>query len=146
MIATDILVIDASVAVKWLLNEEDSAPALALFRLPCKLIAPALIRVEVLATIAKVARRNQLSIADATRQIQRWHSTLSRRALFTVEGDKDYQDEVELSLAQRHSLYDCVYLALARKLGVPLATADKRLADIAHELGIEAFDWRSEPS
>ncbi|NJL51216.1 MAG: type II toxin-antitoxin system VapC family toxin [Hydrococcus sp. SU_1_0] len=47
--------VDASVAVKWLLNEEDSERACGLFEQPYRLIAPDLIRLEVLAAISRAA-------------------------------------------------------------------------------------------
>jgi len=44
------IVVDASVAMKWFLNDQDSQ-ALGLFHQSYKLVAPELIRIEVLAAI-----------------------------------------------------------------------------------------------
>ncbi|MEH1844079.1 MAG: type II toxin-antitoxin system VapC family toxin [Nostoc sp.] len=137
------IVVDASIAVKWFLNEPGSREALALFHQPYKLIAPALIRMEVLAAIAKRVRMAELAAEDATKQMERWHSTLAKRALFLVDDDQQYQQAAALSLQERHNFYDCVYLYLAKNLGVPLVTADQRLADLAKKLGIQSLDWRS---
>jgi hypothetical protein len=136
------LVVDASVAVKWFLNEPDSRQALGLFGQPYKLVAPPLIRVEVLAAIAKRVRMGQISIEDAAGQMDRWRSTLLNRAVFVVDSDEQYQEETALSLQERHSLYDCIYLVLAKKLCVPLVTADQRLGELAQSLGVETFNWR----
>lgn len=137
------LVVDASVAVKWFLNEQDSSQALGLFHQSYKLVAPELIRIEVLAAIAKRVRMGQLAIDDAAEQMERWRSTLLKRAVFIVDGNQQYQEEAALSLQERHNFYDCVYLVLAKKLRVPLVTADQRLAELAQNLGIETFNWRS---
>jgi len=45
------IVVDASVAMKWFLNDQDSSQALGLFHQSYKLVAPELIRIEVLAAI-----------------------------------------------------------------------------------------------
>ncbi len=136
------LVVDASIAVKWFLNEPDSRQALSLFGQPYKLVAPPLIRIEVLAAIAKRARMGQIGAEDAAGQMERWRSTLLNRAVFIVDGNDQYQDEAALSLQERHSLYDCVYLVLAKKLRVPLVTADQRLGELAQALAIEIFNWQ----
>lgn len=137
------IVVDASVAVKWFLNEQDSSQALALFHQSYKLIAPELIRIEVMAAITKRVRMAELAAEDATKQMERWRSTLSKRALFLVNDDQQYQQAAALSLQERHNFYDCVYLVLAKKLGILLVTADERLANLAQKLGIQSLDWRS---
>lgn len=74
--------------------------------------------------------------------MERWRSTLLNRAVFIVDGNDQYQEEAALSLQERHSLYDCVYLVLAKKLRAPFATANQRLRELAQTLGIETFNWR----
>jgi predicted nucleic acid-binding protein len=138
------IVVDASVAVKWFLNEQNSRQALGLFQQPYKLVAPPLIRLEVLAAIAKRVRMGQLAAQDAADQMERWRSTLLDRAVFVVDADDQYHEEAALSLQERHSIYDCVYLVLAKRLRVPLATADERLTELAQAIGIETFNWRLE--
>lgn len=136
------LVVDASVAVKWLLNEEDSEQASALFEQPYRLIAPDLIRIEVLAAITKNVRKNILSVEDADRYATRWRSLIARKAFFILETDPEYSEATALALQVKHSIYDCLYLAVARQFRIPLVTADKRLETIAGELSIECFAWR----
>jgi predicted nucleic acid-binding protein len=41
-----------------------------------------------------------------------------------------------LAVELGHPVYDCVYLALAALHAVPLATADKRLQQVAERIGI----------
>jgi predicted nucleic acid-binding protein len=130
--------------VKWFLHEADSRQALGLFKQPYKLVAPPLIRMEVLAAIARRVRMGHLTVEDAGAQMERWRSTLWGRAVFIVDGDDQYREEAALSLQERHSIHDCVYLVLAKKLCVPLVTADQQLAALAQALGIKTFDWRSQ--
>lgn len=136
------LVVDASVAVKWLLNEEDSERACALFEQPYRLIAPDLIRLEVLAAIAKAVRKNILASEDGENYASKWRGLIARKALFIVEADSDYSEATTLALEVKHPIYDCLYLAFARHFRVPLVTADKRLEAIAQKLGVECFPWQ----
>jgi len=52
----------------------------------------------------------QLAAQDAADQMERWRSTLLDRAVFVVDADDQYHEEAALSLQERHSIYDCVYL------------------------------------
>lgn len=113
-------VIDASIALKWLVEEEDSAQVAELMRLPVR--APDLLVAEcVNALWKKVARREldeeeALLAADALRSLA-----------ITLEPIGPLAPEI-LSLALRlsHPAYDCAYLALAVASGSVLVTADER--------------------
>ena len=44
---------------------------------------------------------------------------------------------IDIASSQNQKIYDCLYLALALERGEPLATADRRMAQIAQSLSIE---------
>ncbi len=44
------------------------------------------------------------------------------------------EDALEIAVSLNHPVYDCFYLALARRESAPLVTADKRLAAAAQAL------------
>lgn len=135
------LVVDASVAIKWFLNEHDSKQAVALFRQPYKLIAPDLIRIEVLSGIAKAVRRNTLEPADAEAKASEWRSFIARRGIYIAHSDADYAQATTLALETKHPLYDCLYLVYAQSFKAPLVTADKRLNELATELKIDIYNF-----
>jgi len=137
------LVVDASIAVKWYLSEEDTPQAIALFRQPFKLVAPPIIHLEVLSVLTKAARKNKLEMAYTQTLINRWNSLLAQKALFLPEPEPGHQQAVSLSFTTGHTFYDCLYLSLAKHLHAPLATADTRQQTIARSLGIEIFGWQS---
>ena len=56
-----IMIVDASVAAKWYLPEEDSDKALALLGMPLQLFAPSLIKLEVCAAITRRVRVQELN-------------------------------------------------------------------------------------
>lgn len=45
----------------------------------------------------------------------------------------------EIAISANHSVYDCLYLALAEHEGIPLVTADRRLSAVADSRGIDAI-------
>jgi predicted nucleic acid-binding protein len=114
-------VVDASIAAKWLAPEADSALAVAL--LDDELLAPDLLFPEVANILWKKQFRAELDTATAN-AAARWllHAPLQ------VHGCADLTtDALNLATRLQHPAYDCFYLALARRTGCPMVTADWRL-------------------
>ena len=116
------LVVDASVAVLWLLKQEQSLDAVAV-RNETPLIAPSLIAAEIGSALWKAVRRGDVNDADA--------ATAMSTALLPFEAIIPMEDlrlpALELAIELDHPIYDCFYLALAERERAPLVTADKRL-------------------
>lgn len=115
------MIVDASVAVKWLIEEEGSAAAIALLGRE-DLSAPMLLHSEVANAIWKKARRGEFSddpelalLPEHLADVVRTHdeTPMIGRAL-------------ALAMELDHPVYDCVYLALAEALDTDLVTADTR--------------------
>lgn len=122
------LVVDASVAVKWLVPEERRREAAGLLTEAGPLLAPDLIITEVCAALSRKARLHQITAAEAKAALSVWMETL-RRGVLTLSSSADLVVEsFQLSLALDHALPDCYYLALARRVSGLLVTADARLA------------------
>ena len=126
------LVLDASVAVKWVLPEGETQKALLLrddYRKKTHLfIAPDTFPVEVAHALTRAERKGVLKqqeallkLADVLSTAPIFHSylTLLTRA-------------VELSSHHRIGVYDCLYLALAEHEQCQFVTADQRLAALGH--------------
>ena len=93
------LVVDASVAVKWLVYEQrlsDEAEAVARSRY--RLIAPRILLTEVANALVRRANRGELDIDDANAH------------------------------RYRHPIYDLIYVELASRHKTRVVTADQRLA------------------
>jgi len=119
-------VVDASVALKGYLGEAGSDEAKALFFLAANgdisLRAPELLQLEVSNILAREVRRNKLQVSDARAASESFR-------LLPIEQfpDRECLDSAfELALAHQQTVYDCVYLALALRLGCPFITADAR--------------------
>jgi predicted nucleic acid-binding protein len=124
------LVVDASVAIKWVIEEPGTAEALALRRY--QLAAPDLLVPECANILWKKVRRKELSEAEAllaARLLERAEIDLApMRPLLELA--------TRLSIALDHPAYDCLYLALAQSIGSAFITADERLCTKVHERGV----------
>jgi predicted nucleic acid-binding protein len=121
------LVVDCSVAAKWILPEPGRASARRLLDRYVSgdvvLIAPEILLFEFASLVSKHHRRNQISATEADEafvQMTLWSPRLfdTRPQLYPA---------LRLSLEYRLSLWDCLYLALALEHDCPMITADERL-------------------
>ena len=115
------LVIDASIAVKWVVEEHNTPEALTL-RQKAKLIAPELLVAECANILWKKVKREELLKQEAllaARLLQGAEiELLPTRSLFEAA--------TRMSIEIDHPPYDCLYLALAVEKECPFVTADER--------------------
>lgn len=117
------LVVDASVAVKWLLEEDGSAQARGVLSSRASLLAPELILAETSNVAWKKLRRGEI-----TREHARAIVHLLPRLLDDIAGLAPLS-AAALTIARDldHPVYDTYYLALADREGVDLVSDDQRL-------------------
>jgi predicted nucleic acid-binding protein len=121
------LVVDCSVAAKWVLAESGEIDAFRLLDQQAlgelALIAPDLLLMEFASLVSKRTRRKQMSPVDAYQA----YRLLEGAELRLFETRPLLGRALELALDFQMSLWDCVYLALAAEHDCPLVTADRRL-------------------
>jgi predicted nucleic acid-binding protein len=123
-------VLDASVAVKWVLAEVDSDKADALrdaFRSGIHdLIAPDVFPVEVGHAIAKAERRGIIDPPDGSLFLADVLTTIPHlRASLPL-----LSQAFSIASSERIGVYDCLYVALADQQQCELFTADERLVKL----------------
>ena len=124
---SSLVVVDASLAVKWLVNEVHSDLAIALARswadAGVQPAAPYLMPVEVANALYRRVGLDQLTLPAAGRLL----GALLQSGIELREPSHLHERAVELAakLDQR-AVYDSHYLALAHYLGCELWTADRR--------------------
>ena len=121
------VVVDASLAVKWLVREADSGQALALARSwaasAVTPAAPYLMPVEVGNALHRRVVRGELPLAEGARLIE----SLLASDIELLETAGLHSRALELaSQLDQGAIYDAHYLALAESLGCDLWTADVR--------------------
>ena len=124
-------IIDASVVIKWFIEEKDSAKALLLkdkhIQGKTILIAPDLLVYEVsnVLVFSKVFRP-----AEITKCLQ----DLYELEIDLISPSIDIiLSATELAISKQVSVYDACYLALAKELDIKLITADEKLYTSVHE-------------
>lgn len=126
------LIVDASVAVKWFLVEDGSGRAREIA--DDDVSAPDLILLEVFNAVRKRAKRGDISSEQVDGVLPVMRSVLTR--LVPIDGL--IGEASRLAQDCDHPIYDCVYLALARRSAVPLVTADAGQFAAAQKAQIEA--------
>jgi predicted nucleic acid-binding protein len=118
------LVVDADVAFKWHVEQQDSVHAEPVLKWHGGLHAPDFQYLEVRQVLAKYVRQRlitQAAALEATQvhggMINVWHS----HAILAGPA-------FDLALRFGHPFYDCLYLALALRLDGRVVTADKKFA------------------
>lgn len=129
------VVVDASVAVKWFVVEEFHEDAKGLLEEGSLLLAPRLIEFEVASAILARARRGEMPADHAQKLVKHWLEDLIDSTAFRlVENRALIPVASQLACKLDHKLADCLYLALAKDAGAVLATADIQMARKAGNL------------
>jgi predicted nucleic acid-binding protein len=139
------LVVDASVALKWLVLEDMSDVAKELYGTGDHLVAPRLITTEIANALARKTMQGML-----TRHEAKYHfSSLPQFLPDLADIDDLIEPALENACALRHPIYDLIYLEVARRLDAQLVTADRRFTakiagtDFARHVTLLS-DWRPE--
>ena len=115
------MVIDASVAFKLIVEEQDSDKAISLI-VDGEVVAPGLIHAELANALWTRVQKGEL-IDDGEME---GRLADARRYIRTMDEAVVMPRALRLALELRRPVYDCVYLALAESLDDELRTADVR--------------------
>jgi len=121
------LVVDASVAAKWLFVEPETGKARAILDSAesgdLRLLAPEILLAEVANSLWKRTQRGDLDRTFARGLFQSFEKVEFRfSAVQELIGDA-----LSLGFRYHHPIYDCLYVVLARRESCDLVTADDRL-------------------
>lgn len=130
------VILDASITTGWLLEDEQDRLSLA-------------VQAQVHRAGAIVPRHwhfevaNSLLFAERRGRLQPGGAKIQLRSLGDLPVSLDDSPDIELSLdlaaSQGLTFYDAVYLELALRTGLPLATLDSDLIRVAPGSGVELF-------
>lgn len=132
-------VLDASVAIKWVLPEEGSDKAIALQeafeKAVHELIAPDTLPIEIAHALTRAERRGALLPGQAMTRLS--------GILASSPDLHPYMQllprAVELSSQVRHGVFDCLYVALAEREQCEVVTADQRIVKAFPSLAVSIY-------
>ncbi|MGO4448367.1 type II toxin-antitoxin system VapC family toxin [Phyllobacterium sp. TAF24] len=124
----DTLIIDASIAIKWVVEEEGTEEAVKL-RGRYKFAAPDLLVAECANILWKKVQRNEL-VPDEARLAAR---LLQRADIELISMRGLLEEAAMLAILLGHPAYDCIYLALAKQRQCRFVTADERLRRVIQQ-------------
>jgi predicted nucleic acid-binding protein len=137
-------VLDASVALSWLLQDADAREAAYAFSVLKALRAggvgasvPMTWGLEIANVLARAERKDQLTEAQSESFLEMLQAT-------QIEADsatfmQSLTDTLQLARRYRLSSYDASYLELALRAALPLATLDEDLRRAARKAGVKHF-------
>lgn len=125
------LAVDASVAVKWLIEEEGLDAARQLAESGEELHAPRLMASEVANALWRKARLGEIDRRRARALIV----AIPEMPVLWSADETLSVDALRFALTLDRAVYDCVYLALAHRIDGRLVTADTRFANALAQTG-----------
>ena len=130
-------VLDCSVTMAWVFPDESntSTDALRASLIKDSAVVPVLWPIEVANVLLVATRRGRLSVEE-------WPGIRNALNVLPIDIDLDSHDQVlerVIPIADQYelSVYDAMYLELALRFGLPLATLDRRLNAAGKEAGLE---------
>jgi predicted nucleic acid-binding protein len=124
-----VIVVDASLAVKWFVPEPESDAAAQLLLENSTITGPDLLAVEVHTTLVRGANMVKSNRREAESAIQRFQAILASGEVELIRSmPPQIAKAANLAIDMGHPLKDCIYLALAMDLGCPLITCDAKFA------------------
>lgn len=128
------LVVDASVAVKWFVNEENSNKALELkesfLKRQIELIAPDFIILEILNAL-RYNKKKESELVRANKDL--FELSINLKRLNDLLSAKAIENSIKYSI----TIYDALYVTLAQIHGTFLITSDKALYKIPNVIALE---------
>ncbi|MGA3066047.1 MAG: type II toxin-antitoxin system VapC family toxin [Tepidisphaeraceae bacterium] len=128
------IVVDASIVLAWLFDEDRAAAKLKPLIEKSDLIAPWLWRLEVANAVLVRLRRKSITETQAARVLR----VLDELEIDLIPEPADRTAASLTQIARPHQLsaYDAVYLDLAIRMGLPLFTRDENLRAAAKRTGV----------
>jgi predicted nucleic acid-binding protein len=137
--ATRVAVLDASVAVRWIVDEEGSDEAAALLERDVAWVAPRLLLTEVASALRRKVADGALEAVAAAQALDALLRAIDDGLVGLADDEELVAQALLLAVSLAHKVPDCLYLALAERAGASIATADERLSKLAESRGIQVI-------
>ena len=130
-----IIVLDASAGIELSLSRENSEKYGQVLERSTKVISSDLYKAEVTNVLWKYFKAGQLSKEETFKCLHYCEDLVDEFVDISSNNEEALLEGIRI----RHSVYDLLYLTLARRNGATLLTQDKKLKEIAKQNGIEVY-------
>lgn len=133
---TEAFVLDASMALAWHFADEEAPRTLAVEDLSDTgvIVVPGHWFAEIANSLIVGERRGRATVADTARFIERLGEL--DLVIDEIVPDQYWSRILPLARAHRLTVYDTLYLELAERRGLPLASLDDELNTAARRVGV----------
>lgn len=131
------VVVDASVAIKWVFSEPNSDLAAGLL-VSQTLLAPDLLLLECANIVGRRIRTGDISVEEGRVRL----AVLKRSPVSRTSTASLLPEALDWAIRLDHPVYDCVYLALAIARNAVVVTDDRRFATAAGRVPESALHVR----
>lgn len=126
------IVVDASLAVKWFLPEPGAEAAAALLLEQDEIAGPDMLAVEVHATLVRGANMVKSNRVEAETAIRRFQAMIELGEVTLMRSlPNQIERAANIAIDLGHPLKDCLYLVQAMEMDCELVTCDARFAEKA---------------
>jgi predicted nucleic acid-binding protein len=137
-------VLDSSATMAWCFEDEASPEMDEIqdwLTAGSRAYVPGLWHLEIANVLWACERRKRITEADSARFL----AVLEALNIITDHQTQRHTGQTMLGLARQHglSVYHCAYLESAMRLGVPLASKDKALRQVALAVGLSILPLRT---
>lgn len=133
------VVLDASVAVRWVIEEDGSAEAVILLNQEIGWIAPRLLLTEVASALRRKVADGAMDAALAGQALDTLLQAVADGIVHLADDERIVSQALLLAISLEHKMPDCMYLALAEREGAAIATADLKLARLARGRNVDVL-------
>jgi predicted nucleic acid-binding protein len=135
----EVVVLDASVAVRWVVDEAGSDEAAALLERDVAWITPRLLLTEAASALRRKVADKALAPAAAAQSLDALLQAVADGVIRLIDDERVIAAALLLAISLQPTVPDCLYLALAERAGAAIATADDRLARLARSRGVDVL-------
>lgn len=130
-------ILDASVVVKWFVEEEGNEIALAIrekfWKKDIDIIVPDLLLYEISNALKHNPKFNEKDVKDAV------ESLINMGIRILIPSLDIFKKAIDIAFSYEITLYDAYYVALSDELKIPFITADKKLFDKIRKFSLAKY-------
>jgi predicted nucleic acid-binding protein len=131
-----IIVLDANAGIEIALDREKSKILNSFIEVSSKVITSDLYKAETTNVLYKYIKAGLLKKHEAIEKLNYCEMIVD----YFIDIKENQEESLLESIRLNHSVYDLLYLTLARRNGARLITLDKKLNKLAKESGIETIE------